>query len=118
MASRNAKSGPIIEANTETATDKIRSQGLTNGELLDLIKIFVAKIGEAESKSLISTYLLDRQFGLLAKTKPSKDNKVPSDVKPTTNYESDPDEEVNDEAPASYEIKPELIIPLDIKTGK
>ena len=31
------QAAPTIEANTETATDKIRSQGLNNGELLGML---------------------------------------------------------------------------------
>ena len=119
-----AKAGPIIEANYESATDKIRSQGLTNGELLDLIKIFVAKVGESESKSMISTYLLDRQFQMLTKSKtPIPASGVAVAVAtlkgPANPLEEILKEESEDEAedPQSNVLTPELVVPIDVKTG-
>lgn len=119
-----AKTGPIIEANYESATDKIRSQGLSNGELLDLIKIFVAKVGESESKSMISTYLLDRQFHMLTKSKaPTPASGVAAAAAalsgPANPLEEILGEESEDEVedPQSTVLTPELVVPIDVKTG-
>ena len=118
------KAGPIIEANYESATDKIRSQGLSNGELLDLIKVFVAKVGESESKSMISTYLLDRQFNMLTKSKaPIPASGVAAAAValagPANPLEEilgkESDDEVED--PQSTGLIPELVVPIDIKSG-
>jgi len=118
------KAGPIIEANYESATDKIRSQGLSNGELLDLIKIFVAKVGESESKSMISTYLLDRQFNMITKSKaPTAASGVAAAAQalsgPVNHLDAvvGEDDEEEAEEGENENLTPELVIPIDIKTG-
>ena len=91
----------------------------------ELIKVFVHKIGESESKSIISTYLLDRQFKLMEKPSRAKmkqkhvelqggdeeDNDSAEEERDLERYDDEDDDDIS-------ELKPELIVPLDRKTGE
>lgn len=48
------QAAPLIEANTETATDKIRSQGLNNGELLGNIFLSTHRRNYKQQKTLFT----------------------------------------------------------------
>ena len=96
--------------------------------LADLIKVFVQKIGESESKSIISTYLLDRQFKLLEKpsrakvkqnfAEPQRGGGIEADVGSDTEDDDKELERYEDDNSAIDELRPELIVPLDRKTGE
>ena len=96
--------------------------------MADLIRVFVHKIGESESKSIISTYLLDRQFKLLEKTSGAKAKQNHAEAlhggielgegSDTEDDEKDLERYDDDDCGGVDDLTPELIVPLDKKTGE
>ena len=84
--------------------------------------MFVHKIGESESKSIISTYLLDRQFKLLEKSYKGNAKQNHPELHQRIESDSDGDERdlerYDDNDDGIDQLTPELIVPLDNKTGE